>query len=80
MITAMVRLSHFEKVLLKPEFAEVQAREVLDNFSGSDKLISEYFESKFHLRSCWPFQCYSSFFKKMKPFLVRLLFELRQTG
>ena len=52
MITAMVRLSHFEKVLLKPEFAEVQAREVLDNFSGSDKLISEYFESKFHLRSC----------------------------
>ena len=43
MITAMVRLSHFEKV---------QAREDLDNFSGSDKLISEYFESKFHLRSC----------------------------
>ena len=52
MITAMVRLSHFEKVLLKPEFAEVQTREVLDNFSGSDKLISEYFESQFHLRSC----------------------------
>ena len=47
----MVRLSHFEKVLLKPQFAEVQTGEVLDKFFRSDKLIGEYFESKFQLCS-----------------------------
>ena len=38
-----MRLSFLEKVL----FIEVQTWQVFDRFLGGDKLISEYFDSKF---------------------------------
>ena len=50
---------------------KVKTGRILDRFFGGDKIISEYFESKFLLCFCWHIQCQSSFFKKMKSFLVK---------
>ena len=46
----MVCLSYFKKYrLLNLEFTEVQTRQVFGWLFGGDKVIIEYFESKFQL-------------------------------
>ena len=77
-IGARNRLSHHDFNLINGKsvhwiwsLPKFRLGKVLTDFMREAKFRSEYFKSKFLLCFYWPIQCWRSFLRKMKPFLVK---------